>query len=102
MDADPQRHRKKKDAQLGEKFNTANYHLKKMVWFDMMKRYGENICFRCKEAIETVEELSIEHKIPWLNKPNAKELFWDLNNVAWSHISCNSKAARRGSAIIRR
>jgi len=41
--------------------------------------------------IDSVEELSIEHKIPWLN--NSSELFWDLDNIAFSHLICNTRAA---------
>lgn len=44
--------------------------------------------------INTVEELSIEHKTPWLNSNNPKELYFDLNNIAFSHLSCNIGARR--------
>ena len=46
-----------------------------------------SVCFKCGETIETPETLSIEHKIPWLD--NSVELFWDMNNIAFSHLSCN-------------
>ena len=46
-------------------------------------------------SIKTVEGLSIEHKTPWLDRENAKELFWDLDNIAFSHLSCNSGARKQ-------
>lgn len=42
--------------------------------------------------------LSIEHKIPWLNSENPQGLFFDLQNIAFSHLSCNVGAARRAKA----
>ena len=40
--------------------------------------------------------LSIEHKIPWLDSDNPKELFFNLEkNIAFSHLSCNISAARQ-------
>ena len=83
----------KKAKQLGMPFGTATARLRKIVLFDLLKRYNENICFRCTKEIETVEELSLEHKKPWLDID--VELFWDTNNVTFSHLSCNSSDARR-------
>lgn len=55
-------------------------------------------CFQCGEPIETVEDFSIEHKVPWLDSEDPVKMFFDLTNVAFSHISCNVKAARRSKA----
>lgn len=44
--------------------------------------------------IGTVQDFSIEHKEPWFNV--APELFWDLGNLAFSHLSCNVGNKRRG------
>jgi hypothetical protein len=44
--------------------------------------------------IESEKQLSIEHKIPWLDSENPISLFFDLENIAFSHLSCNSSAAR--------
>lgn len=76
----------KKSEVLGMPFGTASGRLRKMIIFRMAQRLGEDICFRCRERIASVDELSIEHKIPWLDNV---ELFWDLDNIAFSHLTCN-------------
>lgn len=43
----------------------------------------------------TRETFSIEHLVPWLDSNNPIELYFDLDNISFSHLSCNIKAARR-------
>lgn len=74
---------------------TASGRLRKMIMFELLHETGNLLCFQCGEKIEKIEELSIEHKIPWLDSENPKELFFDLDNIAFSHLSCNTGAARR-------
>ena len=83
----------RKKEQLGMSPGTAANRLKKMVLFSVLERHGENVCFQCGEKITSYEDLSIEHKEPWLNEKS--ELFWDLNNIAFSHLRCNCAAASR-------
>jgi hypothetical protein len=78
---------KAKAAQLGMPFGTAAGRLRKQVMFALLVRYGENNCYRCGEEINDVAELTLEHKEPWFNRDAA--LFWDLNNIAFSHAKCN-------------
>lgn len=85
----------KKKVQLGIDPGTASSVLKKMIMFDLIKRLNLNVCFQCGNIIDTVDELSIEHKIPWLDSDNPYELFFDLNNIAFSHLKCNTSAARK-------
>ena len=85
---------KMKAKELGVPFGTASYRLKKSIMFHLLQKHGENICYRCNEKILTEQELSVEHKIPWLYADNAKELFFDINNIAFSHRSCNSMERR--------
>lgn len=85
---------KKKD-QLGIDHGTASSRLRKMVLFSLLKQYKLNYCFQCSSEIETETELTIEHKIPWLDSEDPKKLFFDLDNVAFSHHSCNVAAARK-------
>ena len=84
---------KKKSEQLGMPYGTANGKLRKNIMFDMMARLGEDVCFQCGKRIESVDDLSIEHKVAWLD--NNPDLFWSLDNIAFSHLSCNSLARRR-------
>jgi hypothetical protein len=84
---------KRKAEQLGMSHGTAAHRLKKMTLFDVLRRHGENVCFRCDAEIATVEELSIEHKEAWLD--NDPALFWDIENIAFSHAACNRPKVRR-------
>jgi hypothetical protein len=72
---------------LGMPHGTANGRLKKNILFHLLKKLNENICFKCGKLIDVVDELSIEHKLPWEGR--SAELFWDLNNIAFSHLFCN-------------
>lgn len=63
------------------------------MMFMLAKECGRDTCFQCEKKIEFVEEFSIEHKKPWLD--NSPELFWNLNNIGFSHLLCNIKAGRK-------
>lgn len=77
----------RKSAFLGMPHGTASYRLRKMVLLHILQKHGENVCFKCSEKIEDVNELSIEHKQPW--EGISVELFWSLDNIAFSHLRCN-------------
>lgn len=79
---------KKRTTFLGMSFGTARAQLQRKVLFDLVQKAEEDICFRCGGKILKLEELSIEHKKNWLDVN--PELFWDLQNVAFSHQKCNS------------
>ena len=79
--------------QLGMPFGTANSRLDRKILFWLIQKNGLDSCHRCRHKIERVEELSIEHKEPWQDVNPA--LFWDLNNIAFSHRSCNYRAGRK-------
>lgn len=83
----------KKAQQLGMKFGTASNRLRKSVMFMLVQRCGLDVCHRCGEKILNEADLTIEHKQPWLDVD--PRLFWDLNNIAFSHHRCNVADARR-------
>lgn len=72
---------------LGMPYGTATARLRKSLLFSFAQRLHEDICFKCSQQIQTVEEFSIEHKKPWLY--NSVELFFNLDNIAFSHLICN-------------
>lgn len=74
-------------AQLGMPYGTASARLRKNLLFKYVQAVGDDYCFKCSNKIESVDELSIEHKQPWEGR--SSELFWDLDNIAFSHLSCN-------------
>lgn len=84
----------KKTEQLGMPHGTANGILRKSIIFNLLCKLEENYCFQCSGMIETVDELSIEHKIPFLDSEDPQDLFFNLNNIAFSHLSCNIAARR--------
>lgn len=86
---------KKKSKQLGMPHGTASNRLRKNILFDLLCELDYNICYRCDQPISTVEDLSIDHTKPWLDSEEPIKLFFDLNNIAFSHFKCNSGAARR-------
>lgn len=85
----------RKNIQLGMDSGTASYQLKKQLMFYMAQQLKMDYCYHCAAQIETVAEISIEHKIPWLDSADPKKLFFDLDNIAFSHLVCNSKASRK-------
>jgi len=84
---------KRKASVLGISHGTASNRLRKMVMFSLLVKLGENFCYQCGDKILTSAELSLEHKKPWLRAENPVETFFDLDNVAFSHLSCNAGAA---------
>ena len=73
---------------LGTNPGTANTRLVRTILFTTLQKTNLNICFICDEKIELYVELTIEHKIPW-ERNKSKELFWDQENIAFSHAKCN-------------
>lgn len=74
---------------LGMDPGTAATRLRLMILFHVLERHDENVCYRCGGIIATYKELSIEHIEPWEGR--SAELFWDLENIAFSHRPCNQR-----------
>lgn len=72
--------------------STASNRLIKDILFNFISK--DNIkCFHCNEEM-TREDFSIEHKIPWLDSENPIDLYFNLDNISFSHISCNVSRRR--------
>lgn len=87
---------------LGMPYGTAMNRLRKQIMFKLAQELGYDICYKCEKVIETSNSLSIEHKEPWLNRPDGKALFWDLGNIAFSHIACNTPHRYKSENILAR
>ncbi|KKL25625.1 hypothetical protein LCGC14_2403420 [marine sediment metagenome] len=74
-------------------FGTACGKLRKFVMFQLVQQTGRDRCFVCEKKITSADEFTIEHKIPWLD--DNPDLFWDLNNIAFSHGKCNKAQPSR-------
>lgn len=90
----------RRSEQLGMPYGTANNRLRKNILFQYVVKAGDNFCFKCGSEIKTVEELSIEHKLPWEGRDT--ELFWDIDNIAFSHLACNRPHNNVGGGAKRR
>tara|TARA_R100000781_G_scaffold114791_1_gene86955 strand:- start:842 stop:1246 length:405 start_codon:yes stop_codon:yes gene_type:complete len=86
--------KQKKKEQLGLDPGTASHRLKKSVLFSFAKKLGLNWCYQCGAEIKDIDRFTLEHKTPWLDSGTPKELFFDLDNIAFSHASCNYAASR--------
>lgn len=82
----------KKHEQLGMNPSTASNRLVKDILFQFIHEGGIP-CFRCEMPM-TRQNFSIEHKTPWLDSENPRELFFDLSNIAFSHLKCNIEDRR--------
>jgi hypothetical protein len=89
----------KRSAALGLPYSNARVRLMRSILFDMSKRLGCAWCFRCGKEISE-SDFSVDHKRSWLMSDDPRTLFFDLNNVAFSHNRCNSSAQERGIEAI--
>ena len=78
---------------LGMNPSTASARLRKMVLWKFIVESGNDTCFRCGEKIASIDEMSIEHKQPWMSASDPVAAFFDVENIAFSHMACNSRAA---------
>jgi hypothetical protein len=77
-------------ALLGMPYGTAEKHLRKSMLHALAQQCGKDICRWCQTKIESHSDLAVVHLHDWADDA---ALYWDLNNVAFSHVSC---AAERG------
>lgn len=75
-------------------YGTASARLRKSIMFLLAQKSGMDTCCRCHEPIESVDDFSIEHLEPW-ESSNRPDLFFDLDNIGFSHRKCNVPFVRR-------
>jgi hypothetical protein len=83
----------RKDELLGMPHGTANGKLTKMILYDLADRLNLLNCYRCGKHIDSLKELSVEHKEAWMSALDPKASYFDLNNIAFSHLRCNIVAS---------
>ena len=89
----------KKQIQLGMNPSTAQGRLLKDLLFDFAVKDGHT-CFRCGGMLSR-DTFSVEHIKPWLDSEDPRGLFFDIDNIAYSHLSCNVGARRQGPMPMR-
>lgn len=80
-------------------FGTASAKLRKNILFELIVKCGLDNCFQCGAKIKSVNELSIEHKVPYLDSEDPVKLFFDIDNIAFSHLKCNVGSARQTKTL---
>ncbi len=85
----------KKAKLLGKSFGASSGQLRKALLFKFAGQLGLTDCYRCGIEIDDIAEFSIEHKEPWGSAKNPVEAFFDLDNIAFSHLKCNYGAVNR-------
>lgn len=87
----------KKKEQLGMNPSTASGRLVKDVLWSLIVKTKQDICCKCNNSM-TRETFSIEHVKPWLDSDDPVGLYFDLENISFSHLSCNISDARKQEA----
>ena len=85
---------KKKKMQLGMNPSTASGRLVKDILWSLITETNKNICYKCNEVM-CRKTFSVEHKEPWLDSLDPLKLYFDLDNIAFTHLRCNIKDSRR-------
>lgn len=88
-----------KERTLGMPLGTANNRLKKSIIFNLLQKLNALSCFRCSKEILTADDMTTDHKIEW--EGVSSELFFDVNNIAFSHVKCN-RPKTKGSIKLRK
>ena len=88
-------HSFRKSRLLGLPIGTATHRLRKTIMFMMAQKLGLDTCHCCRQKIETANVFSIEHKESWQLSDNPYEKFFDLRNIAFSHLKCNISSGSR-------
>lgn len=84
----------KKQNQLGMNPSTASHRLVKDLLWNFIKLTGNDNCCKCGTEMDR-SNFSIEHVQPWLDSENPLELYFDVDNISYSHLKCNVGDRRR-------
>lgn len=91
--------KEKKAEQLGMNPSTASHRLVKDTLWNLIEQTGQTNCHRCGFVMNR-ESFSIEHKEAWLDSNNPVGMFFDQNNIAFSHLGCNVGDARKVPVVL--
>lgn len=57
------------------------------MMFHLAEQLELTHCYKCDTLIESARDMSLDHREPW--RKVSAELFWDLDNLAFTHKWCN-------------
>lgn len=90
---------KAKSEALGMSFSKASHMMRKKLLFFLAKKCDMDTCFRCNMKIESLDDFSIEHKESWQNSDDPKKMYFDMENIAFSHHRCNCSARKQTRSV---
>ena len=70
----------------------SSHKLDRMIMMKLIQETGKDVCFQCGQKIEDVNTLSVEHKETWQEADDPKAAFFNMENIAFSHLRCNVSA----------
>lgn len=73
--------------------STAQHRLLKDILWNLILKTNQNFCCKCGCEM-TRADFSIEHVEPWLDSDDPVRLFFDMNNISFSHLVCNMASRR--------
>ena len=73
--------------------STASHRLLRDILWSLVQKSGRDTCYQCSAKM-TRQSFSIEHKEPWLDSEDPVGIYFDLDNISFSHLACNIKASR--------
>ena len=74
---------------LGMSGGSANNRMRNNVVFRLAGKLDMLTCFRCGQPITSVGDLSYDHIKEWRKADDPASLFFDAENIAFSHRLCN-------------
>lgn len=78
--------------------STATGRLVKDILWSLIVKTNQHYCCKCNGEMNR-STFSIEHLTPWLDSNNPVELFFDLENISFSHLDCNISDARKVNKV---
>lgn len=63
--------------------------------FELAKKCNMDTCFRCGKRIDSIDDFTIDHKESWLLGDDPAQLFYSIENIAFSHAKCNYEAGTK-------
>jgi hypothetical protein len=96
---DPRINKVLKEIDLSREGNGTRVSGTNRTIFYLLSTIKHTKCYRCKQEL-SAEDLSIDHIQDWFNSENPKEMFFDLENIAFSHLRCNMSARKTSSKVI--
>lgn len=80
---------------LGMPYGSAYNKLRKNLLYHFAQICNLDTCYRCSKTIENVDEFSIEHKDAFRHCEDPLLAFFDIKNIAFSHLLCNTTNTKR-------